>query len=91
MIGDPALDLAGLVHWGGDEMLAAGLETYGACDERTIARACWFATCRAVADVCFGLDENRAEYVAAGQRALGHVAPDRRGMPTNGGLAYPSG
>lgn len=73
MIGDRALDLAGLVHWGGEEMLAAGLETYGACDEATLARARWFAACRAVADVCFGLDEGRPQYVAAGRHALAYV------------------
>ena len=73
MIGDRALDLAGLVHWGGQEILAEALATYGACDPDTIARARWFAACRAVADIVFGLDEQRAEYVAAGERALVHA------------------
>ena len=75
MLGDPALDLAGLFHWGGGPMLTAALETYGACDPETIARGRWFAACRAVADIVFGLDEGKPEYVAAGQRALVHVGP----------------
>ncbi len=70
MIGDRALDLAGLVHWGGEEMLTEALETYGACDVETLARARWFAACRAVADIVFGLAEHRPEYVTAGQQAL---------------------
>jgi aminoglycoside phosphotransferase (APT) family kinase protein len=74
MVGDPALDLAGLLHWGGEAMLAAALETYGAVDAATRGRARWFALCRAVADIAFGEDEGRPEYVAAGRRALRHVA-----------------
>ena len=73
MIADPALDLAGFFHWGGAEMLAEALETYGASDAETITRARWFAACRAVADIVFGVDEGKPEYVAAGQRALVHV------------------
>ena len=81
MIGDRALDLAGFVHWGGDEMLSEALETYGPCDVDTLARARWFAACRAVADIVFGLGGHRPEYVTAGQRALRHLnaPPVRRG------------
>jgi len=70
MIGDPALDLAGLFHWGGAEMVSEALETYGAWDPEAVARARWFAACRAVADIVFGVDEGKPEYVAAGQCAL---------------------
>ena len=73
MIGDRALDLAGLLHWGGEAMLSEALETYGACDVETLARARWFAACRAVADIVFGLAEHRTEYVSTGQRALRHL------------------
>ena len=77
MIGDPALDLAGLFHWGGAEMLSEALETYGGCGAETVARARWFAACRAVADIVFGVDEGKPDYVAAGQHALLHAGPER--------------
>ncbi|MFP2959070.1 phosphotransferase family protein [Myxococcus sp. 1LA] len=69
-VGDPARDLAGLLHWGGAPMLASALETYGAVSPAVLTRARWFAACRAVADVTFGQTQGRTEYIAAGQRAL---------------------
>ncbi|WP_163779384.1 phosphotransferase family protein [Myxococcus vastator] len=69
-VGDPARDLAGLLHWGGAPMLASALETYGAVSPAVLTRARWFAACRAVADIAFGQTLGRPEYLAAGQRAL---------------------
>ena len=45
-------------------------ETYGAIDDATTARARWFATCRALADLVFAEQTARPEYLAAGLRAL---------------------
>ena len=73
-IGDPAQDLAGLIHWGGEAMLAAARATYGDVDEATLRRARWFAACRAVADIHFGLEQARQQYIVAGQRALAWLA-----------------
>ncbi|WP_141324729.1 phosphotransferase family protein [Myxococcus sp. AB025B] len=69
-VGDPARDLAGLLHWGGAPMLASAMETYGAVSPTVLARAEWFAACRAVADLAFGQTQRRLEYIAAGQRAF---------------------
>jgi len=73
MLGDPALDLAGLVHWGGPAMLAEALPAYGPCPAATRARARWFATCRALADLTFGRETARPEYLRAGLDALAHA------------------
>ncbi|HUF70118.1 MAG TPA: phosphotransferase [Longimicrobiales bacterium] len=70
-IGDPAVDLAGVFHWGGARLLDAVLSSYrGAVDDATLARARYLAACRGIADVRFGIETDRAEYVAAGVRAL---------------------
>lgn len=69
-VGDPARDLAGLVHWGGLRMVSAAREGYGPIDEALLARARWLAACRAFADVVFGTTHDRPDYVRAGLRAL---------------------
>jgi hypothetical protein len=70
-IGDPAADLAGMFHWGGEELASAVLSQYEReADAALRARARFMAACRGVADVAFGVDTRRREYVAAGLRAL---------------------
>ncbi|WP_102125907.1 phosphotransferase [Deinococcus planocerae] len=69
-LGDPARDLSGLLHWGGDALLHAALGAYGPVDGPTLERARWFAACRAVADLTFGRESGQGAYVRAGQRAL---------------------
>ena len=71
-ISDPALDFAGLFHWGGRPMVDAMLDAYTAAlpDEASLERARYLAACRGVADVRFGLDRARPEYVRGGLRAL---------------------
>ncbi|AFZ69750.1 phosphotransferase [Deinococcus peraridilitoris] len=69
-LGDPALDLAGVLHWGGMALLHDVLETYGRVSERGMRRVRWYAACRALADIRFGMMQARGEYVRAGQRAL---------------------
>jgi hypothetical protein len=69
--GDPALDLAGVIHWGGKRFLDAVLSTYhGSAHEATLHRARYLAACRGVGDVVFGLETGRREYIEAGVRAL---------------------
>lgn len=70
-IGDPSIDIAGVFHWGGRRVLDTFLSTYrGPADEATLARARYLAACRGIADVVFGIEASRTEYVAAGIRAL---------------------
>jgi len=70
-IGDTAVDLAGVLHWGGDRLLQMVLLTYrGPVDRATLARARYRAACRGIADLVFGIETGRREYVAAGVRAL---------------------
>ncbi|WP_045233413.1 phosphotransferase [Deinococcus pimensis] len=72
-VGDPARDLAGLVHWGGAALLDAALGAYGGVDVRTRARTAYLALCRALADLTFGHERDGEAYVRAGLAALGHV------------------
>lgn len=76
-LGDPARDLAGLVHWGGAPLLAAALDAYGSVDADTIGRARWYATCRALADLTFGAERGWPIYVEAGRRALASASDER--------------
>lgn len=75
-IGDPARDLAGLIHWGGRSMLNAALGEYGAVDAGFMGRAAWYAACRAVGDLAFGQAQARPEYVQAGRRILNLLQTD---------------
>jgi aminoglycoside phosphotransferase (APT) family kinase protein len=75
--GDPATDLAGLVHWMGEPMLAAGLARYGRArrlDAGALAglaaRARRRAVCRAVEDMTYGAKAGRDEYLRSGLRSL---------------------
>ena len=70
-VGDPAIDVAGLCHWGGTGLAAAVLSHYRPrADEGLLARARYFGACRGVGDIVFGLESGRPEYRAAGARAL---------------------
>ncbi|WP_052195268.1 phosphotransferase family protein [Deinococcus radiopugnans] len=69
-IGDPARDLAGLIYWGGRAMLNAALSEYGETEAGVIERAAWYALCRALEDMAFGLRWDRPTYVEGGKRAL---------------------
>lgn len=71
VVGDAALDLAGLFHWGGDDLADAVLSGYsGRVDGLLVDRARYLAACRGVADIVFGLEMDRPEYIDAGHRAL---------------------
>ena len=70
-IGDPAIDFAGMFHWGDADFTKAVLSHYhGASDEELLGRARFFAAARGVGDVVFGVRMQRTEYVDAGVQAL---------------------
>lgn len=69
-IGDAARDLAGLIGWGGRPMLNAALSEYDETEAGFVGRAAWYALCRALEDVAFGLRWDRPAYVEGGRRAL---------------------
>jgi aminoglycoside phosphotransferase (APT) family kinase protein len=70
-IGDPAIDLAATYHWGGPAFADRVFAHYvPVIDERTVERARYLAICRGVADIVFGIETGRTEYIAAGNRAL---------------------
>jgi aminoglycoside phosphotransferase (APT) family kinase protein len=70
-IGDRALDFGGMFHWGGGPFVRDVLSAYkGPVDDGVVARARFFAACRGVGDVVFGLERGRREYVDSGVRAL---------------------
>ena len=71
MLGDRALDFGGMFHWGGESFLRDVLSAYeGQVDAGAVERARFFAACRGVGDVVFGLARGRREYVDSGVRAL---------------------
>ena len=71
VISDPVVDVAGLLHWGGEPFARAVLD---ACDgeftDSDFRVARYIAACRGAMDVAFGLDHGRREYVIAGLNAL---------------------
>jgi aminoglycoside phosphotransferase (APT) family kinase protein len=70
-VGDRSIDLAAFFHWGGRSCVDAVLSAYdGPVDDGVLVRAHFLAACRGVADVAFGLDTGRQEYIEAGTRAL---------------------
>jgi aminoglycoside phosphotransferase (APT) family kinase protein len=70
-LGDPTVDFAGILHWGGEPFAKALFAHYdGPVDEHCLARARFLAACRGVGDVRFGIEMNRREYITAGIRAL---------------------
>lgn len=76
-LGDPARDLAGLMHWGDAALLAAARVAYPATGPSCGAvweRAAWYALCRALGDLAFGLTGGAAggqeAYLGSGRRAL---------------------
>ena len=61
-VSDPALDFAGMFHWGGQAFGEAVLSAYdGSIDDRLVSRARFMASCRGVGDVKFGLETDRRE------------------------------
>lgn len=71
-IGDPALDISAFVHWGSASVLAHAMSAYDRpVNEALLRRAHYFAAARGVADVTFGLERGRTEYVVGGLKALG--------------------
>ena len=70
-IGDPAIDFAGMFHWGGLDFVNAVLSHYRHhADAGLRDRARLFAVGRGIGDIVFGLEMHRPEYIDAGVRAL---------------------
>jgi aminoglycoside phosphotransferase (APT) family kinase protein len=70
-VGDAAVDVAGMFHWGGEAFAAAVLGSYsGRADPAFRTRARYLAVCRAIGDIVFGREFQRPEYIRAGLRAL---------------------
>jgi aminoglycoside 2''-phosphotransferase len=68
---DRSVDFAAFFHWNGRSSIDAVLSAYdGPIDAGVLVRAQFLAACRGVADVAFGLDTGRQEYIDAGTRAL---------------------
>ena len=75
-LGDPAIDFAGMWHWGGSMLAGAVLSRYARShDPGLIDRARYFGACRGIADILFGLETARPEYISAGTRALSLCTP----------------
>lgn len=68
-LGDPARDLAGLLHWGNPVLWHAAQAAYPASGA-VWERAAWYALCRALGDLAFAVREGRPAYLEAGRRAL---------------------
>jgi len=70
-ISDPAVDFAGMFHWGGARFVEQVLSAYmREADGDMLQRARFIAACRGTGDVVFGLKLKRPEYISAGLRAL---------------------
>jgi aminoglycoside 2''-phosphotransferase len=70
-ISDPAIDFAGIFHWGGVDFMNAALSHYRRpIDAGLPDRARFFAVARGIGDIVFGLEMHRPEYVDSGVRAL---------------------
>jgi aminoglycoside phosphotransferase (APT) family kinase protein len=70
-VADPAIDFAGIFHWGGEEFTNDVLSHYDRePDDGLLPRARFLAACKSIADLAFGLGTHRPEYIHAGLRAL---------------------
>jgi aminoglycoside phosphotransferase (APT) family kinase protein len=75
--GDPAIDVAGLLQWLGDTVLAPLLAAYRGAriDDAFLARARAGAVYASFAGLWYGLEANRPEHVRSGLRSLAHALP----------------
>jgi len=75
-ISDRLVDLAGFFNWGGAPFVYDMLPHYaGTINDGALSCARYIAVCRGVADVAFGLENARQEYIEAGIRALWICVP----------------
>jgi aminoglycoside phosphotransferase (APT) family kinase protein len=72
-LGDPAGDLAGLFHWGGERMLAAALAVYPGADAPLAARARFIGGCGGFIQLAVALDRGDAGQRGAALRALARL------------------
>jgi aminoglycoside phosphotransferase (APT) family kinase protein len=69
-LGDPAVDLCGLLHWAGEPLLRLVLERYPFADPGLVDRARDMAICLSCFDVVYGVETGRPANVALGARGL---------------------
>jgi len=75
-ISDPAIDFAGMFHWGGLDFTNAVLAHYRVpVDDGVLERARLLAAAKCIGDIVFGLKTHRQEYIDSAVRALGYCAP----------------
>jgi aminoglycoside phosphotransferase (APT) family kinase protein len=79
-ISDPAIDFAGMFHWGGPDFTTAVLSHYEvSADDGLLERARLLAAAKCIGDIVFGLETHRQEYIDSGARALSYcVTPLER-------------
>lgn len=81
VIGDPAIDFAGLYAWQGERWLEQIIDRYpGNLDSATLARARYLAACQAVHYIALGQDLGRKSWLKAGDEALRRVFAARAGQ-----------
>jgi hypothetical protein len=76
-VGDPAIDVAGILQWLGDAVLPPLLGAYRGApvDDAFLARARVGAVLASFAGLWYGLEASRPEYVRSGLRSLEHALP----------------
>lgn len=80
-ISDPAIDFAGMFHWGGLDFTNAVLSHYPVrVDDGLLERARFLAAAKCIGDIVFGLKTHRQEYIDSGVRALRHCVTHQERM-----------
>lgn len=81
IVGDPAIDFAGLYAWYGESWLEQVIECYpGKLDSALLLRSRYLAACLAVHNIALGQDLGQKRWVKAGQEALGRIFAARSGL-----------
>ncbi len=70
VIGEPAVDFAGLYAWFGKAWVAEILTSYPPVDAGFLSRVRFLAICMAVHNITLGLSQRHSPWVVAGQKAL---------------------
>ena len=80
-VSDPAIDFAGIFHWGGLDFTNAVLSHYQVrVDDGLLERARLLAAAKCIGDIVFGLKTHRQEYIDSAIRALPYCVTPQEGM-----------
>ncbi|MDP9176766.1 MAG: phosphotransferase [Gemmatimonadota bacterium] len=75
-ISDPAIDFAGMFHWGGLDFTNAVLSHYRVpVDDGLLERARVLAAAKCIGDIVFGLKTHQQEYIDSSVRSLKYCVP----------------